>query len=195
MTEKTRIIIKKVAELYSFGNERKTAEEVTQINYEKLLDKEPEWEQAFDKYDTDDVVQAINNYWRYKSDKTRPSVAQLLALLQTEKDVTPKKEIKTDSMRYFSIENDLMARDVELKRNSEFILSDYRRAVDYILNESLVNLIGEQELRKILNDDKVKERSERYKIAMQNGLFNDFDRTLRSLKYGEEDNNYGGFSI
>lgn len=187
MSEKTRLIIKKVAELYSFGSEKKTAEEVTQINYEKLLDKEQEWEQAFDKYDTDDVIQAINNYWRYKSDKTRPSVSQILSFLQTEKEVKPKSEHKTDSVRYFCIENDLMARDIELKRNSEFILSDYRRAVDYILNESLVNLIGEQEFRKLSSDEKVKERSDKYRIAMQNGLFNDFDRTLKMLKYGDDD--------
>lgn len=80
-----------------------------------------------------------------------------------------------------------MARDRELKRNNEFLLNDYRRAVDYILNESLANLIGEQEFRKLSSDDKVKERSDKYKIAMENGLFNDFDRTLRMLKYGDDD--------
>lgn len=181
MSEKTRLIIKKVAELYSFGSEKKTAEEVTQVNYEKLLDKEQEWEQAFDKYDTDDVIQAINNYWRYKSDKTRPSVAQILALLQTEKDVTPKNEIKTDSMRYFCIESDLMARDIKLGRNLGYTLSTYRRAVNYILNDALVNLIGEQEFRNLSSDDKVKERSDKYIIAMQNGLFNNFDEILASI--------------
>lgn len=187
MTEKTKIIIKKVAELYSFGTEKKTAEEVTQVNYEKLLDKQQEWEQAFDKYDTDDVIQAINNYWRYKSDKTRPSVAQILAILQTEKEVKPKTETNNKSVRYSCAESELMSRDIALKRNSEFLLNDYRRAVDYILNNLLVNLIGEQELRKLSSKDKTKERSDKYKIAMDNGLFNQFDDVLRFVKYGESD--------
>ena len=182
MSEKTRLIIKKVAELYSFGSEKKTAEEVTQVNYEKLLDKELEWEQAFDNYEADDVIQAINNYWRYKSDKSRPSVAQILAILQTEKEVKPKTNTNHDSVRFFCIEGDLMARDKELGRNSQFLISDYRRAVNYILTDKLIETIGCFEYDKLSNDDKTKERSDKYKMALENGLFDDFDEILRGMK-------------
>ena len=182
MTEKTRLIIKKVAELYSFGSEKKTAEEVTQVNYEKLLDKEQEWEQAFDNYELDDVIQAINNYWRYKSDKSRPSVAQILAILQTEKEVKPKNNTNHDSVRFFCIESDLMRRDIELGKNIDCLLSDYRRAVNYILTDRLIETLGSYEYNKLSNEDKTKERSDKYRIAMQNGLFNDFDDILRGMK-------------
>lgn len=169
MSEKTRLIIKKVAELYSFCSEKKTAEEVTQVNYEKLLDKEKEWEQAFDKYDTDDVIQAINNYWRYKSDKTRPSVAQILAILQTEREVKPKSDNKAESVRYFCIESDLMRQDIAAGRNTSFNYTHYRRAVNYILGDGLRNLIGDYEYNKLSDKNNAKERTAKYNLAMQNG--------------------------
>lgn len=181
MSEKTRLIIKKVAELYSFGSEKKTVEEVSQLAYEKLLDKEQEWEKALDSYALEDIYQAINNFWRYKSDKTRPSVAQILSFLETEKEV--KKETKNveDKTHFFSIESEFIKRDKVLAKNTDYLLSDYGRAVRYILEDSLIELIGIHEFKKLKNDDNVKERTDKYNLAMKNGLFNNFDYILRKV--------------
>lgn len=177
----TREIIKKIADLYSFGTEKKTSEEVAQQNFAKLMEKEKEWEKAFSDYETDDVILAINNFWRFKSDKTRPNVSQLLSLLQTEHDVKKKTQKKVDNNRYFNIEFDLMNRDVKNKRNQNYFLPDYRRAVKFILNDLLIEKIGASSFQKLSSDNKVWEVSEKYKIAMKNGLFNDFDEVLKRV--------------
>lgn len=183
--EKAYEILKHIEDLYS-------KYDVTDNSVINSMKKKPEvvnaWREAFEPYDLNDVFKVIDEFWRYTNNRTRPKVAQLLSMLNTDKDVEKtKKQEKNESVRYSCIESELMSRDIALKRNSEFLLNDYRRAVDYILNNSLVNLIGEQEFRKLSNKDKTKERSDKYKIAMDNGLFNQFDDVLKFVKYGEND--------
>lgn len=178
--EKAYEILKHIEELYSKEN-------VTDESIKKELNKNPEvvnaWREAFELYDLTDVFKAIDEFWRYTNNKSKPRVAQLLSMLNTTKEVEKvKPQEKQPSVRYFCIESDLMARDKELGRNSQFLISDYRRAVNYILTDKLIETIGGFEYDKLSNDDKTKERSDKYRIAMQNGLFNDFDDILRGMK-------------
>lgn len=178
--EKAYEILKHIEELYSKEN-------VTEENIRKELNKNPEvvnaWREAFELYDLTDIFKAIDEFWRYTNNKSKPRVSQLLSILNTTKEVEKEKpQEKQPSVRFFCIESDLMARDKELGRNSQFLISDYRRAVNYILTDKLIETIGGFEYDKLSNEDKTKERSDRYKRALENGLFNDFDEILRGVK-------------
>lgn len=180
MSEKTRLIIKKVAELYSFGTERKTVEEVTQLNYEKLLDKEPEWEDAFKDYELDDVLGAINSYWRYKTDKVRPSVKQILAFLETEKEVKkiPNKAENTE-VKCYNIETMYFNRDRELGI-LKYNMNIYKRAVDRIMKDMMGEWCRENKFKFDDKDDAVAYHK-KFQKATELGYFNEFDAILENI--------------
>lgn len=175
--EKTQEILKHIFDLYS---ETERSESDMDIWRNKNGERYEAYSKAFEDYDMLDVFRAIDNYWRYTSNKTKPTVAKILAMLSTEKDVTKEKHSKV-SGKYFSIENMYMERDKELGINKEFYLPDYRRAVEYIIGQRLEETIGKIDYLHLQNDDKVVERSEKYKRACSAGLFNDFDAVLRNV--------------
>lgn len=175
--EKTQEILKHIFDLYS---ETERSESDMDIWRNKNGERYEAYSKAFEDYDMLDVFRAIDNYWRYTSNKTKPTVAKILAMLSTEKDVTKEKHSKV-SGKYFSIENMYMKRDKELGINKEFYLPDYRRAVEYIIGQRLEETIGKIDYLHLQNDDKVVERSEKYKRALSDGLFNDFDAVLRTV--------------
>lgn len=175
--EKTQEILKHIFDLYS---ETERSESDMDIWRNKNGERYEAYSKAFEDYDMLDVFKAIDNYWRYTSNKTKPTVAKILAMLSTEKDVTKEKHFK-ESGKYFSIENMYMERDKGLGINKEFYLSDYRRSVDYILCQRLEETIGKIDYLHLQNEDKVIERSEKYKRACSIGLFNDFDTVLRTV--------------
>lgn len=59
------------------------------------------WEKAFELYDESAVLQAIDEFWRFNSNKTRPKVSQILAMLNTSKE--PVYEQKTENYETESI--------------------------------------------------------------------------------------------
>ena len=185
MSEKSRLIIRKVAELYSFGSERKTVEEVTQLNYEKLLDKEQDWEDAFKDYDVDDVLLAINSYWRYKSDKNRPSVAQILSFLETEKEVKkiPNKA-ENREVKCYNIETMYINRDKELGI-LKYNMNIYKRAVDRIMKDMMDEWCRENNVKFDDKDDGVAYHK-KFQKATELGYFNEFDSILENIaqEYG-----------
>lgn len=180
MSEKSRRIIKKVAELYSFGNERKTVEEVTQINYEKLLDKEADWDKAFEEYEVDDVLKAVDNFWRYKSDKNRPSVAQILSFLNTEKEVKkiPHKEESVEG-KYYNIETMYFNRDRELGK-LKYNINAYKRAVDRIMKDMMDEWCRENSF-KFDDKDPAVAYHRKFQKATELGYFNEFDAILENI--------------
>lgn len=76
-------IIKHVIELYT-GD---TTDEAM-ANYElKNSEQVKMYAEAFRDYDLSDVLQAIDEFWNFKSSKTKPTVAQILAILNSKKEV------------------------------------------------------------------------------------------------------------
>lgn len=186
--EKTQEILKHIFNLYD--ENEPTDEDV--INWcEKNMERYKAWEESFRDYDINDVCKAINIYWRRSNDRTKPKVARILALLETEKDVKKIQHHQSTGERYFNIEHQYMQRDKALGINKEYFLADYSRTVNYILNDLLREKIGNYEYSKLSKDDKVAELSEKYELAMRNGLFNDFDEILKQLNPKESTGNYG----
>ena len=178
--QKTIEIIKHLNDLYT---DVEFTYEMAQTWCLKNEERFKAWKEAFDKYDTTDVLKAIDEYWRYSSNKTKPKVSQLLAMLNTNK---AEKQTKTEEKaKYFCIEEDLFHRDIELNRNTNCYYTHYKKAVEYILNKLLPSTIGMEEFKRLDCDDYTITRGKQYKIALENGLFNKFDEILQQFARGE----------
>lgn len=168
--EKTQEIIKHLLDLY--GDKENTDEDI--LNWcEKNMERYNAWKDAFTNYDLFDVFRAIDEYWRFTSNKTKPTVAKLLAMLNTNKSEQVKKE--EPKQRYICPESEWIQRDIKAGKNTDCLLSHYRRAIDYITKNKLPEFIGWSEYSKI-------EPEQRYLLALRNGLFDGFDETLRQIK-------------
>ena len=62
---------------------------------EKMSARFEDYDKAFKDKLTSDILKAVDDYWRYKSDKTRPTLAQMMAM---ENSDTTKKERAEISM-------------------------------------------------------------------------------------------------
>lgn len=163
---KAKEILKHIEELY-------TAEPDFD-NLEKMFEKNPErlemWEKAFEQYELADVLKAIDEHWEFKSSRCRPNVSQIKAKLS----VNNVEKILTDDtcveFRAVAPAEQLMSRDIELKR-CRHNLYIYKRAVEYILSERLLDHIPVDVWRKLGFEGK-------YKLAKEKGLFADFDDVL-----------------
>lgn len=86
-------IIKHVIELYT-GD---TTDEAM-ANYElKNSEQVKMYAEAFRDYDLSDVLQAIDEFWNFKSSKTKPTVAQILAILNSKKEVEKDRWANVDT--------------------------------------------------------------------------------------------------
>lgn len=132
------------------------------------------WRKAFEDYTLDDVKSAVRRYWTYKNDKTAPKVAHLLAYLEEDhKEDENKQYSHADNkpeFKAFAPAENFMARDIELKR-CRHNLYVYQAAVRYILEDLLLREIPADVWRRL-------KFSDRYEMAKNKGLFDNFDEIL-----------------
>lgn len=108
------------------------------------------WQEAFQNYELEDVLRIVDEYWTHKSNKTAPRVAQLLAMLNSDKDVKrvyshaeEPIETKTDSHIFWNTDPALgyYLRDAETKPSEEVhALLFYRWALNDIIAEMVDTL-------------------------------------------------------
>lgn len=125
---------------------------------------------AFEKYDVEDIKHAINEYWTYKNSKTKPNVAQVLALLDAHKtEKLPETDKGGQAKDDIAIER--MQADIEAGncRNNLYV---YKDAVDIIINKWLLDEIPVSVWSGLSYGYKVKQ-------AENKGLFDRFDDALR----------------
>jgi hypothetical protein len=76
-------ILKHIEDLYSDA-------EVSEKDIEKWLDKCPErmntWQESLKRYDDYEIIQVIDEYWRYKDNKVKPRLVHIQAMLNTQKN-------------------------------------------------------------------------------------------------------------
>jgi hypothetical protein len=167
--EKTQEILKHMFDLY---NETEYTEEET-INWcEKNIERYNAWQEAFKDFDLLDVFHAIDHYWRYNSNKTKPTVAKILAILETN-NAKRIEETQVQQVKYFNPAVEYMQRDINLGKCRHTIKA-YDRAVDYIINELLLDEVPVQEHGKMDFTTKVAN-------AKNKGLFANFDDILEQL--------------
>lgn len=177
--EKALEIIQHIEKLYSKDYDENYAT--------KLLSKNPDmveaWSDAFKDYDLTDVLCAIDEYWNYKSSKSKPAVAHIKAMLNVKKDV--EKVVKQETRElYTDYANELMARDIELGRN-RYLLPVYQKAVRYIAEDLLAKEISFEEWKGL-------DFAGKCERAMSVGLFNEFYNALVYIcrKYHGKDYQY-----
>lgn len=108
------------------------------------------WQEAFQNYELEDVLRIVDEYWTHKSNKTAPRVAQLLAMLNSDKDVKrvyshveEPIETKADSHTFWNTDPAMAyyLRDVETKPSEEVhALLFYRGALNDIITEMVDTL-------------------------------------------------------
>ena len=76
-------IIKRIEDLY---NPQDISENDIGLTLSKHPDRVDEWKKSLGNYSDDDIIQAIYEYWRYKSNDTRPKIAHIQAMLKTRKE-------------------------------------------------------------------------------------------------------------
>lgn len=85
--EKHLEVMKHITELYSGDTTDEKIYEWATKNSETAT----AWQEALKKYDLRDCLMAVDEFWNYKSDKSRPRIAQLLAILNSKKEVQEDK--------------------------------------------------------------------------------------------------------
>lgn len=168
MMEKGLEILQHIEKLYSKDYDESYAM--------KLASKNPDmveaWNDAFKDYDLVDVLCAIDEFWNFKSSKSRPSVAHIRAILSGKKDVV-KPVMPSNTPKTIDPAVSFMQRDIELGR-CHHLLPIYQRAVKYTCEELLYQEIPTDVWRRMSFPT-------RYEQAMKHGLFNDFEETLKSI--------------
>lgn len=129
------------------------------------------WVDAFKDYDLPDVLQAIDEYWEFKSSKTKPSVAQIKAKLNA-RNVEKLHEVPENTQAAkgdFAWER--MNSDIEEGscRNNLYV---YRDAERIVLNDWLAREIPASVWCKMSYASKLQQ-------AKDKGLLNNFDEALR----------------
>ena len=165
--ENTQKILKHLFDLYNDTE----CSETDILNWcKKNTERFNAWEKAFKDIELETVFHAIDNYWRYKSNKTQPTIAKLLAMIET-KDNNKPQPFKI--IQYYNPANDFMMRDIALG-HCKHLMRDYQRAVEYIIDDLLCREMPVSEWAKLDYSDKVKQ-------AQEKGLFNEFDEVLEMI--------------
>ncbi len=172
-------IIKHVIELYT-GDTTDAA----MANYElKNSEQVKMYAAAFKEYDLSDVLKAIDDYWNFKNSKTKPTVAQILAVLNSNKEVEKNKfsvdvqpsRFDESNWRYW-VGVDL-ARALMMRGGNKNLRFWYARAVKEIFAERVDRLPGAR-----FWDYAAKVRK-----AFENGFFDDVDDVAENIRRQEVD--------
>lgn len=175
--EKELEILKHINELYVGDT---TDEEIIRFA-EKNTEKVAAWKAAFAKYDLADVLQAVDEYWNFKNNKTSPRVAQILAILNSKKEVE-KDSFSVDAQASRFDESNWrywvgidLARALMIRGGNKNLRFWYKKAVDAILAERVDRL---PEARFWDYDRKVKE-------CFEFGFFDDVDEVAENIRQRE----------
>lgn len=175
--EKELEILKHINELYVGDT---TDEEIIRFA-EKNTEKVAAWKAAFVKYDLVDVLQAVDEYWNFKNNKTSPRVAQILAILNSKKEVE-KDSFSVDAQASRFDESNWrywvgidLARALMIRGGNKNLRFWCKKAVDAILAERVDRL---PEARFWDYGRKVKECFER-------GFFDDVDEVAENIRQQE----------
>lgn len=151
----------------------------------KYAERNPEklaaWDAAFKAYDLSDVLTAIDEYWNFKNNKTSPRVAQILAILNSKKEVE-KDSFSVDAQASRFDESNWrywvgidLARALMIRGGNKNLRFWCKKAVDAILAERVDRL---PEARFWDYDRKVKECFDR-------GFFDDIDEIAENIRQRE----------
>lgn len=172
--EKTQEILKHMFDLY---NDTEYSEDEILHWCEKNMERYRAWEEAFKEFDTIDVFDAIDHYWRYNSNKTKPTVAKILAILATNKAKRIEQTSGEPAVVCFDPASRYMQRDINLGK-CKCTLGKYNKAVKLIIRR-LEDCVPIAELQKM-------DFAQKWQNVENKGLNADFDEVLEKVCAGDE---------
>jgi hypothetical protein len=124
------------------------------------------WVDAFKDYDLPDVLTAIDNFWEFKSSKTKPNVAQIKAILTSHKAEKLRQAAASAPKKELPSPENLMALDIATGdcRNNLYV---YRDAFNICLKEFLPEVVPVDVLERAYYPKDVQ-------LAVENGVFSRF---------------------
>lgn len=164
--DKTQEIIFHIDELYT---ENPSEDKIRQMA-ENNPTRYQAWVDAFKDYDLPDVLTAIDNFWEFKSSKTKPNVAQIKAILNTHKAEKLKQAAESAPKKELPTPEGLMALDISTGdcRNNLYV---YREAFDICLNDFLAEVVPADVLERAYYPRNVQ-------LAVENGVFGRFNEAM-----------------
>lgn len=164
--QKAQEILKHIDELYLAKVDLKKIENLPETNPTQYQ----AWVDAFEEYDLADVLTAIDEFWQYKSNKTRPNVAQIRAILNTKKAEKIKKAEDTAPKKELPSPEGLMALDIQTGdcRNNLYV---YREAFEICLTKFLPEVIPADIAERAFYPRNVQ-------LAVENGVFGRFPEAM-----------------
>lgn len=130
------------------------------------------WLDVLDGYSQTQILDALKAYRRNTEYNSAPTPANFEKWLKLQEKDAPVHE-ETPKVKYFNPAVEFMQRDINLGKCKHTIKA-YDRAVDYIINELLLDEIPVQEHAKM-------DFSTKCANAKNKGLFKDFDDILEQL--------------
>lgn len=164
--EKAQEILFHIDELYT---ENPSEDKIRQMA-ENNPTRYQAWVDAFKDYDLPDVLTAIDNFWEFKSSKTKPNVAQIKAILTSHKAEKLKQAAASAPKKELPTPENLMAQDVAAGccRNNLYV---YREAYDICLDKFLREVIPADVAEHAFYPRNVQ-------LAVENGVFGRFDEAM-----------------
>lgn len=164
--EKAQEILFHIDELYT---ENPSEDKIRQMA-ENNPTRYQAWVDAFKDYDLPDVLTAIDNFWEFKSSKTKPNVAQIKAILTSHKAEKLRQAAESAPKKELPSPENLMAQDVAAGccRNNLYV---YREAFDICLNQFLPEVIPADVAEHAFYPRNVQ-------LAVENGVFGRFDEAM-----------------
>lgn len=172
----TKAVLRHIAELYAKPKKDQSPEDAIREYEEKLNLRFEDYDNAFMEFYTADLIRSVDNFWRFKSDKTRPKLVEITAFLRADNKVetVEKPNVKAaPKCRYVSLEAEYMRKNKDSNLYKNYLRTDYTRAISHILNDLLPEKIGFSAYLPIKFD-----YNEKVNLAQRNGLFDDFNGIL-----------------
>lgn len=132
------------------------------------------WAEVLEGYSQTDILDALKAYRKNTPYDKAPNPATFKSFLQDDIKKTTGSEFVAVSPAM-----KLMAADIE-SGNCKHMINVYEMAVKHVMTDRLIDTIGASEYAKLSYGQK-------YKTAVNNGLFDDFGATLKKVCF----NNYG----
>lgn len=148
-------ILSHICDLYNLSDKQK----------DEMLNNFDSYEKAFNCYGESEVIKAVNEYWRYKNDKSRPRLSQILAMLSSDNKVE-KQELtvaKINEPKAISVAAQWIERDKSLG-TLRHMTSVYETASKLAMKDLLIEKIGLSQWQPL-------SEYQRYELALRNGLF------------------------
>lgn len=144
-------------------------------NFAKPTPLEAEiWAELLEPYQKDEILEAIKSYRKAEETNFPPNPAKLKNYLFKRK-TNPDKPVLPLSPETYLMEEDIKA------GRCRYFFPTYVKAVAYVLDVKLKALFDEREFKSF-------SRGHKYRLAVEFGLFADFDKTL-DLVYRENEKN------